>query len=84
MDEALGQPCQDAVLDVVNSFHKAPVLAVAPAAASGPQPEAPVDEFDDAEDEGADTGPAEGQPALPAEAGGPANPGLPGGSLHGG
>ena len=83
MDEALGQPCQDAVLDVVNSFHKAPVFAVAPAAASAPQPEALVDEFDDAEDADCDMAPAEEQTATPAEAGEPANVGPPGGGLRG-
>ncbi len=35
------------MLDVVNSFHKTPVYAVAPAAGPGPSPD---DEFDDAED----------------------------------
>ncbi|KAK9820761.1 hypothetical protein WJX81_005246 [Elliptochloris bilobata] len=46
VDEALGRPCQDAVLDIVNSFHKAPVYAVAPAA----EPTPDFYEFDDAED----------------------------------
>ena len=80
MDEALGQPCQDAVLDVVNSFHKTPVFAVAPAPATESQPE---DEFGDAEDADVDMSPAEGQTAPPAEAGKPASAGQPGGSLPG-
>jgi hypothetical protein len=70
VDEALGRPCQDAVLDVVNSFHKTPVYAVAPAAGAGPSPD---DEFDDAEDVemAADAGaaPAAGAAGGPAAAG---------------
>ena len=80
MDEALGQPCQDAVLNVVNSFHKTPVFAVAAAPTTDPHPE---DEFGDAEDTDVDMSPAEGQTAPPAEAGAPGSVGQPGGSLPG-
>ncbi|KAK9831524.1 hypothetical protein WJX81_005885 [Elliptochloris bilobata] len=59
VDEALGRPCQDAVLDIVNSFHKAPVYAVAPAA----EPTPDSDEFDDAED--ADMAQADGGHVAP-------------------
>lgn len=80
VDEALGQPCQDAVLDVVNSFHKTPVFAVAPAPATDPQPD---DEFGDAEDADVEMSPAKGQTATPADAGAPASVGQPGANLPG-